>query len=368
MSQRVVPDYNMDATSNSNVPISGLPELQSHLQQLVDDPSVGFDAKLFDDVELQLNETNIPPILPTLLGPLTTILHQTKQDPTPLLSLATKLLSPLPFTRCLTIADNNALVLALTSPVPGANLLALVILHKAACTPADAALLSTMPEVVEELVRRWLDSPNVGVGERAGRVLGDLLETDCDVVTNGQGINGYSNGSSTDVVKRQVPGHARLWRLIFLERSFVSIITSLCASETPDRQTTLAQGRLLRLVPRLVTLNPRALSQTPFPDLFPVPAPLAEQVGQGMLQWAALSMVDTSDILMHLSLIDFYETLVSVARVAGQSADKDKVIRDLVRKAVQQDEQLEAALKGLPNRTVEEEAEPLARYISQILD
>lgn len=55
MSQRVVPDYNMDAASNSNVPISGLPELQSHLEQLVDDPSVAFDAKLFDDVELQLN-------------------------------------------------------------------------------------------------------------------------------------------------------------------------------------------------------------------------------------------------------------------------------------------------------------------------
>lgn len=367
MSQRVVPEYNM--TGSTNVPISGLEELQSHVEQLVDDPSAAFDAKLFDDVELQLNETNIPPLLPTLLPPLTTILKQTTQDPSPLLSLATKLLSPLSFTRCLTIADPNALIAALTSPVPGAILLALVIIHKAARTPADAALLSTLPEVVEEVLRRWLDSSDVGVAERAGKVLGDLLETDCDVAIDG--VNGLSNGDGTpgtDLVKRRVPGHARLWRLILLDRSFLSIIVSLCALENTDRQTTLAQGRLLRLVPRLVALNPRALTQTPFPDLLPVPAPLAEKVGHGLLQWAALNMVDTSDILMHLTLIDFYETFVSVMRVTGQSADKDKVVRDLVRTAAQNDEQLKAVLRGLPDRTVEEESEPLARYISQILD
>ncbi|KAF7547865.1 hypothetical protein G7Z17_g7442 [Cylindrodendrum hubeiense] len=364
MSQRVVPEYNMDRTTN--VPISGLEELQEHIEQLENDPSAAFNAKLFDDVELQLNETNIPPLLPTLLPPLTAILKQTTQDPSPLLSLATKLLSPLPFTRCLTIADPDALVAALTSPVPGAILLALVIIHKAARTPADAALLSTLPEVVEQVLRRWLDSSDVGVAERAGKVLGDLLETDCDIVVDG--VNGLSssNGTSTDLVKRRVPGHARLWRLIFLKRPFLSIITTLCVSEKPDRQVTLAQGRLLRLIPRLAALNPRALTQSPFADLLPVPAPLTEQVGHGLLQWVALSMVDTSDILMHLSLIDFYETFVSVMRVSGQSADK--LVRDLVRTAAQNDEQLKAALRGLPDRTVEEEAEPLAKYISQLLD
>ncbi|KAH7171473.1 hypothetical protein EDB81DRAFT_837927 [Dactylonectria macrodidyma] len=353
---------------SSNVPISGVLELQSHIEQLVADPSAALDAKLFDDVELQLNESNIPPLLPALLPPLTTILKQTTQDPSPLLSLATKLLSPLTFTRCLTIADPAALIAALTSPVPGAILLALVIIHKAARTPADAALLSSFPEVVEELLRRWLDSPDVGVAERAGRVLGDLLETDCDIV---DGANSLSNGHSTpttELVKRRVPGHARLWRLILLDRPFLSIITTLCTSGDTNRQTTLAQGRLLRLIPRLVVLNPRAVTQTPFPDLLPVPAPIAEQVGQGLLQWAALNMVDKSDILMHLSLIDFFEAFVSVMRVAGLSADKEKAVRDLVRTAAQHDEQLEEALKSLPGRMVEEESEPLARYISQILD
>ncbi|KAF4472695.1 hypothetical protein FALBO_420 [Fusarium albosuccineum] len=363
-----------DGSGSSSMPVSGLSELQTHIAELVDDPSAPFNAKLFDDVELQLTESNIPSLLPTLLPPLTAILKQTTQDPTPLLSLAIKLLSPLSFPRCLTIADPPSLLAALRSPLPGANLLALAIIHKAARTPADAAILSTLPDVVEELVRRWLDSPDVGVGERSARVLGDVLETDCDVIVEGEGVNGVSSSSmtngisGTELVKRRVPGHARLWRLIFLDRQFLSLITSLCRPETINRQATLAQGRLLRILPRLTALNPRAISTTPFPDLLSLPDASAEPAGHGLLQWAAFTMIDTTDILMHLSLVDFFETFVSIMRVAGHSADKDRIVRDLVKTAAQRDDQLKTALRGLPDRTVEEESEPLARYISQILD
>lgn len=55
MTGRIVPQPNMDS-----LPISGLTELQAHIQQLVDDPSAPFNAKLFDDVELQLTGTFIP--------------------------------------------------------------------------------------------------------------------------------------------------------------------------------------------------------------------------------------------------------------------------------------------------------------------
>jgi hypothetical protein len=36
------------------IPITGLVELESHLQQLVQDPETPLNAKLFDEVELQL--------------------------------------------------------------------------------------------------------------------------------------------------------------------------------------------------------------------------------------------------------------------------------------------------------------------------
>lgn len=309
-----------------------------------------------------------------MLPPLTTILKSTTQDPTPCLSLTVKLLSPLPLTRTLTIADPPSLITALRSPLPGANLLALAIIHKGAATPGEAALLSTLPDVIEELVRAWLSAADTGVAEKAARVIGDLLETDCEVVGGGGGashpqVNGVANeivfppsAQQQLVRRRRTPGHGRLWGLLFGDRQVFSQILTLC-SPHPDRtmnQTTLAQGRLLRLLPRLATLNLAPLSTTKFPDL------LSDE--GGLLRWAALHMVDATDILMHLNLVDFFETLVSVMRVAEtRSGETDTQVGLLVRAAVGEDAELETALRSLANRTVEEEAEGLRAYIDELL-
>jgi hypothetical protein len=42
-----------------NAPVTGLDELRAHLDQLVEDPTIPLNAKLFDDVELQLR--GMPP-------------------------------------------------------------------------------------------------------------------------------------------------------------------------------------------------------------------------------------------------------------------------------------------------------------------
>ncbi|OAA72051.1 hypothetical protein LEL_09286 [Akanthomyces lecanii RCEF 1005] len=382
---RVIPDRTMDSSS---VPISRLDELHAHIAELVDNPDTPIDARLLDEIELQLTETNIPPLLPTVLVPLTQILRTTgsttPQDPSPLLSLTTKLLSPLPFSRVLAIADAPSLLSALASPLASANLLALTILHKAARSPADAAILSTLPDLVEALVTRWLDAQDVGVGERAGKVLGDLLETDCDVVADaddarsphGGGVNG------TELVQhRRVPGHGRIWDMIFGSEQLFAIIPSLCrpppgperdddaANSRTARQTSIAQGRLLRLLPRLATINMPAITHTAFPDLIPLPQSLARDTGHGLLQWAALGMVDRSDMLMHLGLIDFFETYVSVMRITDSApTSSTSVTRCLVKAATANDAQLKESLIVLPDRTVEEEAEPLRIYIEQLLN
>lgn len=320
-------------------------------------------------------EDNIPPLLPSLLPPLTEILKTTTQDPTPLLSLTIKLLSPLSFTRTLTIADPPSLLAALRAPLPGANLLALAIIHKAAKAPSDASILSTLPEVVEELIRRWLETADTGVGERAAKVLGDLLEVDCEVT--GDEANGLSPGihvNGNEIVRHHVPGHGRLWRLILLSRPNLSLIQSLCVSERegeePTRtshQITIAQGRLLRLLPRLCALNIEALTQSVIAGLFTLPATVGRETGEGLLQWAALGMVDKSDILMRLTLVDFFETLVSIMRVSRRSTVTDIFMKNLVGAAIQDDSDVEPALRSLPDRTIEEEAEPLRRYISDLL-
>ena len=368
MSGHIVPQHDMD-----NLPISGLEDLQAHIQVLVNDPAAPFNAKLFDDVELQLTEDNIPPLLPVLLPALTTILKSTTQDPTPCLTLTIKLLSPLSLTSTLQIADPPSLITALQSPLAGANHLALAILHKGAATIEEAGGVAALQGVVDALIRTWLQTEDTGVAEKAARVIGDLLETDCGFPRSAPP---RANGTANEIVfpppsqVQQVQGYATLWGFIFSNRSIFTIFPKLCypSESRTNHQVTLSQGRLLRLLPRLATLNLRDISRTPFPDELPT-FPVAG--GGGILQWASLYMIDKTDILMHLNLVDFFETFVSVMRVAGTRSttleNADRAVAELVRTAIREDTELESALRNLPNRTVQEEAEPLRQYIDGIL-
>ncbi|KAF6791052.1 hypothetical protein CSOJ01_14428 [Colletotrichum sojae] len=361
MTDNVVPKMSADS-----LPISGLDELAKHLDDLVSSPETPLQPKLLDDVELQLTESNIPPLLPIFLPKLTTILKTTPHDPAPIVSLTIKLLSPVPFTQILQLAEEASLISALRSPAPSANLLALAILDKAAATPSDAAILSLMPRVVEELLRRWLSAPQVEVGERAGRVLGDLLETDCELPPP----VALPNLANTQVVRRRAPGQGRMWKRVLHDRELFSLVLSLAKGRDPgeededkaalsERQLSLAQGRILRILPRLASLNILEVSSSQFPDL-------TGAADVGLLQLAALSMVDSSDTLMHLSLIDFFETLVSVMRVAEQSHRTMGILTDLVRQATKDDQELKAALLSLPERTVPEESDQLRTFIRDI--
>ncbi|CCF46027.1 hypothetical protein CH063_14912, partial [Colletotrichum higginsianum] len=209
-------------TTDYTVPVSGLDELKKHLDDLVSAPETPLEPKLLDDVELQLNETNIPPLLPTLLPNLTTILKTTPHDPSPIVSLTIKLLSPVPFTQTLQLADESSLIAALRSPAPSANLLALAILAKAASSPSDAALLSLMPRVLEELIRRWLSAPQVEVGEKATRVLGDILEVDCELPPPPAPSAPSTLGHEL-ARRRHAPGQGRVWRRIFHDRDLFAL-------------------------------------------------------------------------------------------------------------------------------------------------
>lgn len=368
--QRTVPEPQRDA-----LPVTGLEDLRAHLAALEADPSTPFDVKLLDDVELQLNESNIPPLLPVLLPPLAAILKSATQDPTPLLSLTVKLLSPLPFPRLLTIADPPSVLAALQSPLPGANLLGLAVVHKAAASPADAALLSTLDDVFLSMLTVWLVTPDTGVAEKAGKVLGDLLTTDCPKLappppepqTNGTGPSAAAAAaaSMSTAARPRNPGTGNLWSL-FLDMS--SLIRDVCSDAArPVRERTLSQGRVLRLLPRLATLDIAALTRA---------AAAASATGQpvfpegGLLPWAALEMVDRDDMLMRLNLVDFFEELVSVMRVAGsRSAETDADLRTVVRAASRagDGDDVREALTSLPDRTVEEEAEPLREFVRYLL-
>ncbi|KAJ9142959.1 hypothetical protein NKR23_g6854 [Pleurostoma richardsiae] len=348
------------------VPITGVDELDQHLDELTQDPTLPLNAKLFDDVELQLTESNIPALIPRLLPKLTTLLKQYPSDPAALASLSTKLLGPLSFTQVLSLASADSLIQALRSPAPSANLLAMSVLHKAARSHDDAATLSTMPDLLAEFLRRWLAAPQVEVGERGGRVLGDLLDIDCELPpppppprdTN----DPLLQQRQQQLILRTAPGQGKMWRRLLHDKDIFHLIVALCSARDAEtaaspRQLSLAQGRLLRVLPRLAVLNLAPLASS---ELTPS--------NEGMLHFAALHMVDTSDALMHLSLVDFFEALVSVTRVAEpRTPYLTETLRALLRSATEDDAELREALASLPDRTVPEEADLLRAWLREVM-
>ncbi|KAK8128963.1 hypothetical protein PG984_010071 [Apiospora sp. TS-2023a] len=354
------------------VPVTGIDELDAHLDELIADPALPPVIKLFDDVELQLNDANIPPLIPRLLPKITEILVQYQQDPAVLCSLAIKLLGPVSFTQIMTMASEEALIQALRSPAPSANLLAMAILQKAARSPADAAILALMNSIVSAFLTTWLSAPQVEVGEKGTKVLGDLLDTDCDV-PSGATATATLNGMEI-AIRANPPGQGLMWRRVFHDRDIYGLVLSL-GSRGPhqsaegglsEQQLTLAQGRLLRLMPRLAALNLTAVSRTDFPDLNE--RYVAGASGdQGLLQFVALHMVDKEDLLMHLNLVDFFEELVSLLRITPYSTFKMDTLRKLMKDALNGDDRLRSAMANLPDRTVPEEADELRSFIREIL-
>ncbi|KAI1413902.1 hypothetical protein F5Y13DRAFT_24970 [Hypoxylon sp. FL1857] len=344
------------------IPVTGVEELEKHLDELLADPTLPPTHKLFDHVELQLTDANIPPLIPKLLPKITEILKQYQQDPAILCSLAIKLLSPLNFTQILSLASEEALIQALRSPAPSANILAMTVLEKAARSPSDAAILAMMNNVITNFLTQWLSAPQVEVGEKGSKVLGDLLDVDCDTrPPDGVSLSGM------EIAVRKPPGQGLVWRRIFHDRDIYDLILSLCRGNTlSPQQQSLAQGRLLRVLPRLAALNFRAVTWTDFTDLNQRYANFSGN--GGLLHFAALSMIDKEDMLVHLNLIDFFEALLSIQRITPFSTYKMDILTKLVKDATAQDNVLKAAILTLPERTVPEEAEDLSRFIQEILN
>lgn len=314
------------------------------------------------------------------LPKLTAILKKYTQDPAVLVSLTIKLLRPVTFTQILPLASPESLIQALESPAPAANILAMTVLHKAAASPAEVTLVAAMTPLLSAFLRRWLASPHVEVGQKGGKVLGDLLDIDCELPPPPPPTT--SDATRTEIVLRKAPGQGKLWRALFTDRTIYMLLLDLCSGRHPDTsgdalQLSLAQGRVLRILPRLAALNFQAVARSNIAAVTPVHLTnghsgggsdsAGPRPGEGLLQFAALRMVDKSDTLMHLSLVDFFEAFVSLMRVTEYSAAKMAVLKALVVEATAGDAALKEALLTLPERTVDEEAEALRRWLQEIM-
>ena len=184
------------------------------------------------------------------------------------------------------------------------------------------------------------------VGEKATRALGDLLEVDCDR----RSINTRMNGM--DLASRTPPGQGLLWRRIFQDREIYEMIFSLCSFEAigagegrlDERQKSLAQARLLRVLPRLAALDFHTISHTSFPD---IEARYGLQQGeQGILWFAAADMVNKEeDMLMHITVIDFFAEFLEVMSTTEITQPTMDYLAALLKKVTQTDQTMYKSLE-----------------------
>jgi hypothetical protein len=305
-------------------------------------------------------DTNIYPLAPRLLPVLIQILTTYQGDPAAMVGLALKLLKHVTFTQSLTLASEAALIQALQSPSPSMNVLAIAVLEKAAWNSGDTAVLSVRREVVEALLRTWLSSPHVEVGERATKALGDLLSMDCEGRLSAD-LDSRMHGLR--ITSTTPSGQGLLWRRIFQDGQVYQTLFDLCSFKTVgtgegqlnERQKSLAQARLLRILPRLATLNFAAISRTDFHAI-------EQQYGmpedeQGLLWFAATIMVNKEeDELMHIMVVDFFTKLLNALSELKPSQFSLDYMFLLRQRVTQSDNTLKQTLEKLeidPNITDE---------------
>jgi len=206
-----------------------------------------------------------------------------------------------------------------------------------------------MKGVVENFLRTWLSTPHVEVGEKATKALGDLLEVDCDRRISA-GISTKMSG--LQLASGMAPGQGLLWRRIFQDREIYDMVFSLLSFDTrgtgagqlDERQKSLAQARLLRVLPRLAVLDFHTITRSQFPD---VEARYGSDE-HGILYFAAVKMVDKQeDMLMHITLIDFFAEFLEMMSMTELTKPTMDYLAALVKKVATTDVTLYKSLEAM---------------------
>ena len=226
-----------------------------------------------------------------------------QQDPSPVTALVKTLIRPqnFSFDQVLTIQPAINFAAGLASPSPPINSVTLSLLLKASHGRGHSEIVAGRPEVVAALIRLWLCTPDTAVADKAQEVLLGLLQAHDVHLADGAGLQ-----------QGKVFYEGLMWRRVFRDRDIYGSIFALCSLATAGREgqptrreKTIAQARLLDLI---LQIDCEALRTSQFPDI-------EEQCGVkngGLLDFAALYMVDyKDDVLMHMTLIDFYTKSLS---------------------------------------------------------
>ena len=240
-----------------------------------------------------------------LLNKLSELLPTLRQDPTPATSLTITLILPerFNFTRVLSITPPVDFVAGLTSPLSCINLATLCLLETAKYRTSDIGIVAGEVEVVGSLIKLWLCTHDTTVARKAHHVLLNLLVSDR--------LNHDLIPPPVGHVERGGVNEALLWRRILRDKDIYGSMFSICslttagqAGQPSKRHKTVAQARLFDMILD-IEAEPFRISQMP---------EVEQRYGVtsgGLLHFAAIHMVDfQDDVLMHMTLIDFFINLL----------------------------------------------------------
>jgi hypothetical protein len=291
-------------------PTAVLGELSEHLQKVDQDPACPLDTDLLERCELSTNTPEYrshgwKETRPLFLQ-IAALLPKLQQDPSSLIHFIIKLAGPYRFEDIKDVDFEIGLDLQAT---PFHSLL-LTLLEKATTSSTDAQALANRPAVILAIVRLWLCTPDAGVATQAEDLLTSLLEASKNEPV---AIDGKSS--------LHTYGTGPMWRRLFSDRDISSLyyhytsLKELTSSPLPrlnKRDKTISQARLLSWLPQVAAMDWNAVVSS---HSLPVEQEVGLREGQGLLHYAALKMVDTEDdILMHMSLLQFYSALITKVR------------------------------------------------------
>ncbi|KAF3902745.1 hypothetical protein AA313_de0203220 [Arthrobotrys entomopaga] len=290
--------------------MAGMPDtaktLQAHLEGFTN--TTDLDVKLVDTFRLQLNEESRKASLPIFLPLLTKTLPLTS-SPQPLCALLIALLEPIRFSELLTLTTPAEILPTLTFPNAHIQLMGLKLLQKATASPSEAHSLASHPELVASIVNLSLVASNTEVADLAARTLLELLSVDL------VGPGGVGDG----LIWRRVFGDKDIYQSFFDNCSWRNKSASMSRAEK-----TLAQARLLAMLPKMAGMNWEVVSRSHFPQVE------ARFEGEGTLDGLlgfATAMVEMEfDVLMYMTVIEFYSEFLLVCPVPERgSKSEDKI-------------------------------------------
>ncbi|KAL8898165.1 MAG: hypothetical protein Q9207_006847 [Kuettlingeria erythrocarpa] len=282
-----------------------LQQIGAHLADVAADPAAYIlDARLLEKFDGQVSETIAESDRDALIHQLAELLPNLQQDPTPLTTLIEVLVRPSSYTfsRVLDIQPPIDFSAGLTAPSSAINLITLLLLEKAKLRRSDADIVAGKPEIVASLIQLWLSTQETAISQKAYDVLLGLLTAEW---------TGRSSVTAENLGALDSPYRSLMWRRVFRDKDIYESIYRICSLKYADqvgqlgkREKTVAQARLLDLLAKIDCEAIRTSQIKEVEDRYGV-------VQNGLLEFAAVRMVDyEDDVLMHMTLIDFFADLL----------------------------------------------------------